>query len=48
MLPVGQDIFCLSKSVCLTTIPDAKDVLTGTKSLIILNNELSKNLISLM
>ena len=44
----GVGYFCLSKMVGLITIPDAKDVLAGVKSLTILNRELSKYLISLM
>ena len=46
-LACGCGYLYLSKIVGLTVIPEAKDVLAGTKSLIILNNELSKNLINL-
>ena len=47
MFGVGVGYLFLSSKCCLITTPDDKLVLAGTKSLIILNNELSKYLINL-
>ena len=41
----GCGYLFLSKICCLIIIPEARLVREGTKSFIILNNELSKNLI---
>ena len=47
VLTLGCGYLYLSNNVGFITIPEAKPALAGVKSLIILNSELSKNLISL-